>query len=136
VDLIRDYVRPVRDFEISMRIPAGLEPFDRMMLARPGKEDVDLRFDIVGDRVVFTVPEVRVWAMITFSSGEEQKAATMLTTIRKELRKRDVLGRDNVEQKVAEYKRIFQMYEKRQYHKTITAGQELISSLSPILVHQ
>jgi hypothetical protein len=126
VDLMRDYVEPLRDFEVSLRVPDQLNHFDRLILLKPGEKDRELSFELVKGRVVFKVSELTVWGIIIFSSGLEHEASSVLANCRKEIHRHAVLEDMDIEPLVKRYKDIFSLYAGGNYDKTLSMGKKLL----------
>ena len=130
VDLMRDHVTPQQQVRVSVTLPEALEPIDRVTLIAPGEPDIGLTFRMEGRTISFKIPELRVWAMVVFSSGQEQEAATALTNARKQIRKHVVMQRDTGDW-ISRYESAFELYTQRDYAEALNAASRLIKDATP-----
>jgi hypothetical protein len=131
VDIMRDYVEPQRNLRFTVRLPEGLEPVDRVTFCAPGEDDLDLQFTKEGRHISFRIPEMRVWAMVVFSSGQEQAAATALANARKQIRKHSVMQHGRLQDWIQRYEQAFALYQHREYAQALTQTTALVNDATP-----
>lgn len=126
IDLHRDHAVPQHDLRVQLRLPAELEKFDRVTLVAPGEPDRELPFTRDDGLVTFNIPKLNVWAMVVFSSGQEQEAASALANVRKALRRREILKNDH-HALLPRYESVFALYQQRDYAAALAQATALCS---------
>ena len=59
---------PVKNLDVSMRVPAACEVKSVTFTSPRLAADVRLPFEVEGDRVKFTVPEVNIYAIVVVTT--------------------------------------------------------------------
>ncbi len=128
LDLMGDYAEPVRNFDVSVKLPAGLDVPDRVTWLRPGQADCELAFNIDHDgQLLVRIPELRVWGILVFSQDKEQEAASALAMVRKQLRKQVVLGKSDLEPLMDAYARAHEHYLNKDYQLALDRAADLFT---------
>jgi hypothetical protein len=130
IDIMRNYVETQHNVRVSVTLPDALEPIDRITLVAPGEPDIVLPFQLRGNALSLLIPELRVWAMVVLSSGQEQEAASTLANVRNQIRKHVVMGRDTGDW-IAQYEEAFALYAGKNYNAALQNGKALLVDVTP-----
>lgn len=131
VDLMRDYVQPLRNFTVTVRLPESLKTCDRLLYIRPGQSDMEITFKRQGNVVTFRLPELTVWGITVFTSGQEHETASLLVNARKQIRKHVITGDQDIRPWLKQYKKVETLYHQRRYDEALQQGRRLLSQVIP-----